>query len=313
MNSTLKIAVDCGKAYTKTAYRSEAGVVVTSSFETRFNPNPSERDFLSTGTDSVEVDGKRYAVGPTSVVRASGNTSKAEEIHHVLTMYAVAKICKETGAKEVDLAVGCPLSEISTKEARKAYKKFIAPVGPAYVKINGETLSIRINSVTVCPESFGAVTLNGERFEDDIVGVIDIGGLNINACMFKNLVAMPDTMFTADFGYNVLRSKVKEALMEEYGMDNIMDDLVDQYIEKGHMKNKEDSDEIIKACIHSHFVSILKECKKRGWDMNGVSLVCVGGSSLFFKRALEQKYPDVYIPEDAQYCNVKGFLASIDN
>ena len=52
-----------------------------------------------------------------------------------------------------------------------------------------------------------------------MVGVVDIGGLNINCCVYNKGVPVLSSLFTDDLGSNVLVSGLRKELSMKYGED----------------------------------------------------------------------------------------------
>ena len=301
------IAIDGGKFGTKSARMIKDDTVVTDMFRTKIMVNPQIVP-TTEGSYLVEYEGDRYIVGDNAE-SMSYETSKKLLIHKICLLTAIANIVD--CADEVILAVGCPLSEFFNETSRKEYAKYIAPIGEHKIKVDGSVKYFKIKKVDVYPESIGIAYLNIPRFKDDAIGVIDIGGLNVNGCVYNKLAPVASTIFTANLGSNVLTVNVQNALKTEFGV-NPKDYEMESILRKGFIKTApEESREVIARVKREHIENILAECKKQQWELATLDIAFTGGTSLYLKNEIMSIFPYINtdnFSEDAPFLNVKGFL-----
>lgn len=109
---------------------------------------------------------------------ASSKSSKAE-LHHKVAAYTALARLVESG-DEVVAAVGCPQQVFENAETKEQYKRYLFPKCRIDIKVNGTTKHFTVKNVLVLAESSGIIYLEEARYADRMVGVVDIGGLNIN-------------------------------------------------------------------------------------------------------------------------------------
>ena len=193
------VARDSGKFATKAVTlkpdRTERLLVFRTKMEETNRASAQGTSFL------VEYEGKKYILGEQAEV-ASSKSSKAELIHKVAVYTALARLV-ESG-DEVVAAVGCPLQVFENAETKEQYKRYLFPKGQIDIKVNGTTKHFTVKNTLVLAESSGIIYLEEAKYEDRMVGVVDIGGLNINCCVYNRGVPVLSSLFTDDLGSNVL-------------------------------------------------------------------------------------------------------------
>lgn len=299
------IAVDSGKYATKAAYYDKSGKIRTLKFRTKMDPTSEDMPSDSKSC-VVEYKGNKYILGEEAET-VDFNRSKARDVHKIATYAAVGQIVKNGDV--VNLIIGCPLSIYNNVEDRTEYKEFMFNGGDVKVKINGEDKQFQIENVLVCPEGSGVIYRNPSLYKDSTIGIIDIGGLNTNCCVYKSLTPIKSTSFTTELGANVLKSGLKHRLNGEYKEANIPDYLMDDILVKGFIKSHpEDSKPVIREYVDSHLKKIMQECNKKGWDINNIDILFVGGGSFLFRNNIEKQVMDAGISKEADLDNVIGFL-----
>lgn len=314
------VAVDCGKAETKISVRINSDSSIQStSFATRVierDRNGSEYDDLDenmNGSYKVEYDGHHYAVGNfVSEERGFTSTlnSKKDNIHKIATLTAIATVVNN--GDSVRAVIGCPIKLFKNQQNREAYRDEILPKGKVEIKINGRYKSFSITQAIVLPESIGAVTMFGSYFDKKAVGIIDIGGLNINCCVYKDHHLLSETSFTEKLGRNELVNKIKDAI-ETSEEREFRTYEIEQFIEQGYITNvdpekEEKSKGFIDDYMGAHLKEILKSCTEHGWNLNYMYLIFIGGGSAVLYNYIKQRFPNALIPVNPQYVNSEGFL-----
>jgi len=316
------MAVDCGKSETKIAVRvNNTGEMQCDSFQTRvierFNGNSYDSVVdNSDGCFTVEYDGRQYAVGNNVQEKAGFTTtsnSKSDIIHKIATLTAIAT--HVNNGDSVRVVIGCPIGLFKNKANRESYLNYILPKGRIDITVNGARKYFSISCSEVLPESAGARYLFEEKFKDRSVGVIDIGGLNVNCCIWDNGKLIPDTCFTDKLGRNVLVEKIKAAIeaKEECEFANYE---VERFIAQGYITNsdpvkEEESKGFIESFQKEHIEDIWSTCKRKGWNMEHMNLFFMGGGASMLKNYIKEKNSRSAVPDDTGFINAKGFLIKL--
>ena len=305
--SNIIIAVDSGKYATKAVRRTPSGELKKIMFRTKMD-DTNETTTTDRRSCVVRIGGKSYMIG-NSAETVDYEKSKAKEIHRICAYTAVAKML-EKGEKEVIMAVGCPLSIFSNVAERANYKNFFMEETDVVISINGEKKDFTIKDVVVCPESSGIIFGHHKEYKNRMIGVIDIGGLNTNCAVYDRLNPVKSTMFTTNLGANILTNDLKQLINSTFPDANIQDWQMENVIAQGYIKsNKVESAELISNFFTKHFVNILDECKRKGWDLNNIDLVFVGGGSKLLEKEIHKLAPEgSAISPTAEWDNAEGFL-----
>jgi plasmid segregation protein ParM len=301
------IAVDSGKYATKAVRRTASGELKKIMFRTKMD-DTNEVSSNDRKSCVVKLDGKSYMIG-NSAETVDYEKSKAKDIHRICVYTAVAKML-EKDEKEVVIAVGCPLSIFVNVNERANYRNYFMEDTDVIISINGEKRDFTIKDVVVCPESSGIIFGHHKEYKNRMVGVIDIGGLNTNCAVYDRLNPVRSTMFTTNLGANILMNDLKQVINSTFPEANIQDWQMEHIISEGYIKShKSESAEIITNFFTKHFLNILDECKRKGWDLNNIDLVFVGGGSKLLEREINKLAPEgSVISSTAEWDNAEGFL-----
>ena len=305
------IAVDTGKFATKAVTLRGDGSERFITFRTK--SEETLRTVAQGKSYIVEYKGKRYLVGEQAEV-SSAKLTKAEDIHRISTYTAIHQLAN--GDDTVVVAIGCPLSVFENPESKEAYKKYMFPDRQIEIKVNDTTKKLTILSVIVFPESSGIIYLD-RKYESMSAGIIDIGGLNVNACVYNKTMPIISTLFTENLGSNVLAQNLKNALATKYGEDIpqwMMEDILREGYVVDNMESsgiREGSKEFIADFKKKHIESIIKKCEANGWNLRLTSLVFTGGTSELLRNEILQVIPGAIICEEPEKVNVRGFLKAI--
>ena len=312
---TRTMSVDSGKYETKAAMMASPGNIKHLSFKTQMSESV-EKFCNDTGKSySIEFEGNQYLLGEQARMQ-SFDRSKQSILHKIATYTAVSNMMKASGSNgdSINLAIGCPLSIYINKDARKHYKDYIAPSGGKIsIKVNDEDHSFTILKSVVYPESSGVIYLNKERYENDLVGVIDIGGLNANCCIYDNLVPKSgsDAMFTLEMGGNILTSNIMTKLESEFETE-IGTILYEKVMRDGFIKkNPEASAKRIAELKKAHVIDILTECKRHKWSTDNMDIVFTGGTAKLLKDEIQEVFPTAildHLDNEASFKKADGFL-----
>ena len=305
------IAVDTGKFATKAVTLRGDGSERFITFRTK--SEETQRSEAQGKSYIVEYKGKRYLVGEQAEV-SSAKLTKAEDIHRISTYTAIHQL--SSGDDTVVVAIGCPLSVFENPESKEAYKKYMFPDRQIEIKVNETTKKLTILSVIVFPESSGIIYLD-RKYESMSAGIIDIGGLNVNACVYNKTMPIISTLFTENLGSNVLAQNLKNALATKY-CEDIPQWMMEDILRDGYLVDnmessgiREGSKEFIADFKKKHIESIIKKCEANGWNLRLTRLVFTGGTSELLRNEILQVIPGAIICEEPEKVNVRGFLKAM--
>lgn len=306
------IAVDPGKFSTKAVRFSQDGtdrsLLFRSKLEETIKNEAQGKSYI------VSYCGKKYLIGEQAEVN-SAKSSKAEELHRICTYTALHQL--GNSGEELVVAIGCPLATFENPESREAYKRFMFPDKQIDIKVGDLVKHLYIKSVIVLPESSGVINLEPEKYTKGLVGVVDLGGLNINACAYNKGIPVLSTLYTDTLGSNVLTQNLRNALATKYNEDIpqfMMDDIVNEGYVIDNMREdgiKEGSKEFIADFKKKHIQTILKKCEANGWNLSMMRLVFTGGTSQMLASEIKELLPGAIIYKDSVFSNAKGFLKVI--
>ena len=158
------------------------------------------------------------------------------------------------------------------------------------------------------PESFGAVFTCKDALKGN-VGVIDIGGLNINASYFINGRLDSDLCKTEKLGYNALISRLKTKI-NAICDTNFNDNQVRVFLDQRSVPNNKDASHVIEGVIDDYFESIEKSLKE--WDLDSINVIFIGGTTNIIRKIIDRRFGKrAYIPDEPNFVNAKGFLKAM--
>lgn len=270
------ITVDAGKFQTK-GLLGIKGVKFRTKLEEVDNSisiNNSNNNFY------IQWKNKHYLLGDGA--RLIDYDITKHKLQHKLAVYTTCNILlKEQENKSTNLVVLSPLMTYTNKQAREEFRQYILDKQKIIFEVNGEEASLNINDVTIFAEACGIPLNNIPKFKNKTVGVLDIGGLNVNGMIFKNMKPVKGTEFTINAGSLVIMEKIRKELNKEIKDANIQEYQMDQIIKQGYYRvETEISKEIIQTTLSSHFKEIIQVAKATNWDMKGLDIVIAGGGGL---------------------------------
>ncbi|OPJ60680.1 hypothetical protein [Clostridium oryzae] len=161
----------------------------------------------------ISYEGQEVIIGEQGVLDGSEETNKATLLHKLCIYAAITRYIKPEGKEDVYLVLACPLNLLKSPEYKEEYKSFIAnDNNEVNILVNGKDYKFTIKDITIKAEGSGILYLNKERFNDCEIGLIDIGGLNMQFCKYINGVAQPESRFTEMTGSNKLVQDLKEEI-----------------------------------------------------------------------------------------------------
>ena len=288
------ISVDAGKHTTKailaTAGEKRIFAIRTKLEEQGIMLNQDGKSF------AVEYENKKYIIGEAAQI-TDYETCKTKLCHKISTYVAIIKL--GVGDNLIDIVTGCPISQFRNKELREEYAQYIQDRN-IQIKINRDTHKFTINSVMVLPESIGVVAENIPEFMDNLVGVIDIGGLNTNAAIYENMRPLPSSVFTVIEGGEILNSKIRRALNTAL-MTNYQD------YEIAYLRPEGKEKEIVDEILNAQMEIILALCKQFNWNLKKIPIVFTGGGSQILEKQIKQMH-NARISRNPVWDNASGFL-----
>lgn len=313
IQQNISIAVDSGKYDTKYATNKPEGVM-KNKFRTKVSPLKTQITADRGASHTVVLNGKTYVVGQQAMDSSTSfDTSKKLDLHKISTYTAIGLTVEDNAF--VKLGVGCPLRVFCNDSDRKEYENFFFPEGGfVTITIDGVEKHFSITEVKSFAESSGIINLQSGKYMIKTVGVVDLGGLNLNACVYRNLFPLLETSISEELGGNTLQQKIKNEFQTQFNAP-VTDYIMPTILKDGYSgsKNVEKQKEITAKMKSEHAHAIYEECVKKGWPLDFMEILFTGGSSIYLKNELMEAFqvgPECFV-EDATYSNVLGFLKKL--
>lgn len=267
------ITVDAGKYQTKGLFGAQGA---------RFRTKTEEVDNsikINNGDFHIKWNNKHYLIGDGA--RHIDYDLTKHKLQHKLAVYTACGSLLPDYAEPVNLVVLSPMSMYTNRQAREEFRNFILNDGSVGFELNGKEVNLKINDVTIFAEACGIPLNNVSLFKDKTVGVLDIGGLNVNGVIFKNMKPIKGTEFTINAGSLIAMEKVRKEINKEIKGANIQEYQMDGIIKQGYYNGDvETSEEIVQQILSEHFRDIIQTAKATNWDIKGLDIVLAGGGSL---------------------------------
>lgn len=249
----------------------------------------------------VEFNGKLYSVAGTG--DKNWDASKDDELHQVAIYYGLTRLELNSDCL-INLVIGTPALKFKNPVAKQSYRDRVYNGGSAEITVNGREFNLLINDVLVLPESSGIIyqTKNYQEYSQELIGIIDIGGLNAQGIVYDRTNIINETIFTENLGGNILEVSVKNALNEHdynfqiYQMHHILRKLE---------RENEKVQEIVNSIKEKHLKKIFEMMKANNWNINHMEIVFTGGGSLLLRDLIEDK--GFSVSETSVWDNVCGF------
>ncbi len=316
MSNTRYISLDCGKHSTKAAILNKDGSITIQSFRTnvisadaksqlKLFEDPEKRGY------EVEYDNTKYIVADNTNSNTTNDNSKADNIHKICSLTDIALLTDN--GDTVDIVIGCPITIYADSEKRKSFVNYILPTEKGSridININGISKYFYIGKKSAISEALGPAFMYPEYMNSSTVGIIDIGGLNVNAIYMVDGSIRSESCFTYKLGSNLMGKKLLTKL-EEVLDDQLDIDMLPLIMKNGYVTNyKKETENIIKEFYENHINEILNKCIESGWKIKFMKIMFIGGTSLMLKEQIENcsLIKSAFVPNDSQYINVKGFL-----
>ena len=303
------VSIDCGKADTKVCVLNEDGSVTKVLVPTRVSEltgMEEVRNFTEENAFLVRFEDQGYAVGSLNAGMIRED-SKKSFVHKVISLALLGMQVEE--GDSVNVVIGCPFDIYRQKEKREEYGEYILPKGKVVIEVNGLKRRFSIEKRLVLPEGYGAFVECPELFPKKMVGVIDIGGFNVNGCYFVDGKLDERASMTCQFGKDYLIQSLKEPLAMMAAEASFTDSEVELLLSEGVVPQAEErSKEVFSEMIGRYLDRIMFGCKRAGWNVEFCELVFIGGTSLLLEGYIKGKYPRAFIPKEGNYLNALGNL-----
>ena len=313
-----KIAIDTGKRTTKVVYEAKGNTSLRLSFETAMKENVTMTQDPT--NHIVEYKGTKYLVGSQARTFIEMENTKNTQTHKICVLTALALACNS--GDTVKVAIGCPLDIFFNEQERLSYRNNMLPLGKHTITVDGDRKTIEILSSIVLPECYGALYLKEKEFKDEVINVIDIGGLNLNAAVFKNGVLQEGSIVTLQRGGIVIAEESLKELRNvtdphvKSALENLKAESIEYEIQKGFMKNIPESKDIFAKVRQSTVEDIFNSLRKH--DYNFINqFYFMGGTSYLLKEEIIKKFRSNYCTcmaeslDDMQFINAQGFYMAL--
>jgi hypothetical protein len=254
----------------------------------------------------VGYQGESYLIGE-GADDYSLDIDKQSLQHKLCTYLAINHLAQDEQCRVV---VGCPFNLFINTPKREEYLEYIKSGQIIKLEINKEDALINIDDVLVFPEAAGIVYSEpDEDFVDNVRGVLDIGGLNVNGCVFDNLNPVKESIFTVNMGSIILKNKLKNELNKIF-YTNLQEHEIPGVMKKGlyiRGKREDKADRIINRVLGDHFSDILREAKKHNWSLDTLNITVGGGGSLDIGDGIFDFIPQAKMCQNPVWGNAKGY------
>ncbi len=323
------LGVDPGKYACKIAeYIKETNEIKQYVLRTRVSDGDFRDDAIEKATVIVEIDGKVYKVG--NGARGTGadlETDKRTETHKICLLTALAITASANEKDEFAVAIGLPAKEWAEVSKRIDYKEYMLPEGDITIKYKSGTMdeavtkTFTITDRFVYPESIGALFMDETKeyiSPTSIMGVIDIGNLNLNATYWQGIELIQDKSNTRDLGGAILLQELSQELSSKIvKTDMLIASQIlaaapeDRHLPSGLGLSDEqiaESERITKKVLLTHAKQIKQVLNAADWSLDVTRIVAIGGTSKILENELKEVLGNVTVLPRPQNCNSLGYL-----
>lgn len=323
------VAVDTGKFATKVAvYNEDKDTVKRFSIRTANCDGDFRDDAIEENTVVVQVDvlgDQVYKVGNGARgLGAELTTDKKLDVHKICALTALASVASKSEEDEMYVATLLPAKDWAVVSKREDFREFILPEGKVNIKIKGAgdapviEKSFVIKKRYVFPESIGALFMDDiidSVTSTSVVGVLDVGNLNLNATLWQGKDLVQDKSSTAELGGSILIQEIAQEISTNV---TTCDEMIAAIILKtgelplGMNATKEQEEAILKIVSkvkRQHAEKIKRNCHSRNWSLDLMKIVAIGGTSKDIEPELRAAFGEnLIVIENSEYVNVLGAL-----
>lgn len=302
-----KISIDPGKYALKAISKDLHGNKHRIKFRSKMNLTKelsvSSKPGEEADTYVISYDNRNYLIGKKAEI-INYEKNKGILIHKLAMYTAISQLVPNDSI--VELAVGCPIDTFNNYTERMNYRNYLLEDKDVKIRINNKPYNFTIDKISIYPESAGRVLKNFAKYENRILAVIDIGGLNVNACVYSEGDILTETCFTINKGSNVFLNELRLALNKEFAA-NIQEWQMEMVYKDGFIrKHPHKSKEFIEDFTIDYIDEILRETQKRNWDLDNIDVAFTGGGSILFEDLIVKKIPHAEITKDGVWDNAEG-------
>lgn len=265
--------------------------------------------FSTNNTHLIFFNGEEYLVGEGASMKDLNHDKTNNDLHKLCTYTALARLSNLIGT-EFKIVVGYPLTfYASQKEVFSHYLMEDSKKQWVEIEIDGELKRFKIIDCLVLPQGAGALYSNPSEYENKLVGIIDIGGLTINGCLFENLNIIKKSIFTVDMGIYNLYNTIKKELESNFGI-SVFDYEIPHIITQGYInefnEHQPEIDEFIQNILDKHVFEIKNILEENNWSLR-TDILLVGGGSILLAKYFKKHIPKSTLSPDPVWQNVIGF------
>ena len=321
------VAVDTGKYATKVAlYDEKKDATKRFQIRTAHCEGDFRDDAVEDNTVIIQIgDGEVYKVGNGARgIGAELITDKKLDVHRICALTALASIASVKEEDEMVVAVLLPAKEWANVGKREDFREFILPTGKVTAKIKAkgdapiQTKTFTIKKKYVFPESMGALFMDetiARVSPTSVMGVLDIGNLNLNATLWQGKDLVQDSSLTADLGGSILISELAQEISTNVTTCNEM--IAAIILKTGELPtgmnvSAEQRDAILKIVAKvkkQHAEKVKRNCHSKNWSLDLMGIVAIGGTSKDIEAELKSVFGEnLVVLANSEYVNVLGAL-----
>ena len=266
-------------------------------------PSKIEEGIATFSDETIVYNNKSYIVGEEAGDYDYSFT-KNNEHHKIMLYYCLAKHVEDL--QFFDLIIGCPLSTYLNKKEQEKYIKSIQNNGePINIIYNNEEKTIIITSITMVPESIGGYLNDYSISKNEIRGVVDIGGLNLNAAIYNMGKPIREKMITLNLGIHVLLKNIQQAVLRE------REQMINLYMCKHLLMTSSfngdfELEDIFNKECEKFVINIKNTLIKNDWEINQLTMRFIGGGSIALSKYIKKEFANSQIEEDV-FANCEAF------
>lgn len=259
----------------------------------------------------LEIDGEKLIIGEQGKETEDNyETTKSTDLHKYAIYTAITQYLEpNTTENEVYIVLACPLSVLSSADAKEEYKKLIKGNGIIKLIVDNMDYEFEIKDITLKQEDSGIMYLRPELFKNKEIGLIGFGGLNMNFALYNNCVCQ--AKFSEEMGSISLINHVREALTIYFKGNIVTYEQAEKTLNDGFLLKQGQPDfesvKYIENAKKRFFDEAMNTIKKHGYDIDTLdSVIFVGGTSLKIEPIIKKYLKHSFITPNAQWDSPEG-------